>query len=96
MGGISSHWIKGLFRHTRSAIDSAVNSHKKAGVPAEQPRKYWLSNLQVETPLRELVYWAKIRWWVEQNYQRLKDDLGLDHFGGDHTQGDAGERVWNA
>jgi SRSO17 transposase len=32
--------------------------------------------------LQELVYWAKIRWWVEQNYQQLKDELGLDHFEG--------------
>ncbi len=49
---------------------------------AEEPTKYWLSNLPQETSLRELVYWAKIRWWVEQNYQQLKDDLGLDHFEG--------------
>ncbi len=28
------------------------------------------------------MYWAKIRWWVEQNYQQLKDNLGLDHFEG--------------
>lgn len=26
--------------------------------------------------VKELVYWAKIRWWVEQNYQQLKDDMG--------------------
>jgi SRSO17 transposase len=49
---------------------------------AKEPTKYWLSNLSDEASLRELVYWAKIRWWVEQNYQQLKDDLGLDHFEG--------------
>jgi SRSO17 transposase len=49
---------------------------------AKEPTKYWLSNLPEDTPLRELVYWAKIRWWVEQNYQQLKDELGLDHFEG--------------
>ena len=47
-----------------------------------QPTKYWLSNLPEETTVRDLVYWAKIRWWVEQNYQQLKDDIGLDHFEG--------------
>jgi SRSO17 transposase len=25
---------------------------------------------------------AKIRWWIEQNYQQLKEELGLDHFKG--------------
>ena len=49
---------------------------------ADQPTKFWLSNLPEETSLRDLVYWAKIRWWVEQNYQQLKDDIGLDHFEG--------------
>lgn len=49
---------------------------------ADEPTRYWLSNLPEDTSLRELVYWAKIRWWVEQNYQQLKDDLGLDHFEG--------------
>ena len=49
---------------------------------ATEPTKYWLSNLSHQASLRELVYWAKIRWWVEQNYQQLKDELGLDHFEG--------------
>lgn len=46
------------------------------------PTKYWVSNLAETTSLRDLVYWAKLRWWVEQNYQQLKDQLGLDHFEG--------------
>lgn len=49
---------------------------------SEQPTKFWVSDLGEDTPLRELVYWAKLRWWVEQNYQQLKDNLGLDHFEG--------------
>jgi SRSO17 transposase len=49
---------------------------------AAEPAKYWISNMGEETPLTELVYWAKIRWWIEQNYQQLKDELGLDHFEG--------------
>lgn len=47
-----------------------------------KPAGYWLSNLSETTALQELVYWAKIRWWIEQNYQQLKDELGLDHFEG--------------
>jgi SRSO17 transposase len=48
----------------------------------EAPKKFWVSNLAENVSLRELVYWAKLRWWVEQNYQQLKDQLGLDHFEG--------------
>lgn len=47
-----------------------------------EPEKYWLSNLPENTGLTELVSWAKIRWQIEQNYQQLKDELGLDHFEG--------------
>lgn len=49
---------------------------------AEAPTKFWFSNLPDTTTLKELVYWAKVRWWIEQNYQQLKDELGLDHFEG--------------
>jgi len=51
------------------------------------PAKYWFSSLPETASLQELVYWAKIRWWVEQNYQQLKDELGLDHFEGRSWQG---------
>lgn len=52
--------------------------------PAEsnEPLNYWVSNLLEETTLRELVSWAKLRWYIEQNYQQLKDQLGIDHFEG--------------
>lgn len=52
----------------------------------KSPIKYWFANLTETTGLQELVFWAKIRWFVEQNYQQLKDELGLDHFEG---------RSWN-
>ena len=54
---------------------------------AAQPEKFWFSNLPDTATLQELVYWAKIRWWVEQNYQQLKDELGLDHFEGRSWEG---------
>jgi SRSO17 transposase len=59
---------------------------QKTGNPRE-PFKAWLSNLPAETLLVDLVWWAKLRWWVEQNYQQLKDELGLDHFEGRTWQG---------
>lgn len=47
-----------------------------------EPVRYWFSNLPETATLRDLVYWAKIRYFIEQNYQQLKDELGLDHFEG--------------
>ena len=42
----------------------------------------YFSNLPESTSLRRLVAAAKSRWPVEQSYQEMKDDLGLDHFEG--------------
>ncbi|MFC5992972.1 IS701 family transposase [Pseudonocardia hispaniensis] len=47
-----------------------------------EPTDYWLSNLPADTPLRELVGLAKIRWRIEHDYRELKHGLGLDHFEG--------------
>jgi SRSO17 transposase len=47
-----------------------------------EPTDYWLSNLPADTPLRELVGLAKIRWRIEHDYRELKDGLGLDYFEG--------------
>jgi SRSO17 transposase len=49
---------------------------------APEPTKYWLSNLPADTPLKELVGLAKLRWRIEHDYRELKDALGLDHFEG--------------
>lgn len=54
---------------------------------AEAPTKYWFSNLPQEVSLRRLVRLAKLRWRVEQNYQQLKEELGLDHYEGRGWQG---------
>jgi SRSO17 transposase len=53
----------------------------------EEPTKYWLSNLPAETPLRELVRLAKLRWRIEHDYRELKHALGLDHFEGRSWRG---------
>jgi SRSO17 transposase len=51
------------------------------------PTKYWLSNLPEGVSRRHLVRLAKLRWRVEQNYQQLKEELGLDHYEGRGWQG---------
>ena len=53
----------------------------------ETPTKFWLANLPADTDLLSLVRFAKIRWWIEQGYQQLKDELGLDHYEGRSWQG---------
>ena len=51
------------------------------------PAKFVLSNLPAGTGLRTLVRVAKGRWWVEQSYQQMKEELGLDHFEGRSWRG---------
>ena len=45
-------------------------------------RKYYLSNLPADATLKRLAGVVKARWACEQAHQQLKEDLGLDHFGG--------------
>ena len=51
------------------------------------PTKFWFANLPEDASLLSLVRLAKIRWWIEQGYQQLKDELGLDHYEGRSWQG---------
>jgi SRSO17 transposase len=44
--------------------------------------KYYLVHLPPRTALRRLVALAHQRWAIEQQYQELKSELGLDHFEG--------------
>jgi SRSO17 transposase len=44
--------------------------------------KYYFIHLPARTPLRTLVTLAHQRWAIEQQYQELKSELGLDHFEG--------------
>jgi SRSO17 transposase len=53
----------------------------------DQTFKYYLSNLPANTPLAELVRVAHQRWTIEQGYQQLKEELGLDHFEGRSWRG---------
>jgi SRSO17 transposase len=44
--------------------------------------KYYLVDLPPTASLRTLVRLAHQRWAIEQQYQELKDEIGLDHFEG--------------
>ena len=44
--------------------------------------KYYLVDLPSTASLRDVVRLAHQRWAIEQQYQELKDELGLDHFEG--------------
>ncbi len=50
-------------------------------------RKYYLSNLPADTPVKKLAGAIKTRWVCEQAHQQLKEELGLDHFEGRSWQG---------
>ena len=49
--------------------------------------KYYLSNAPRRTSVRTLLTWAHQRWKIEQSYQQLKEELGLDHFEGRSWRG---------
>lgn len=53
----------------------------------EKPTRYWLSNLPKSTRLKHLIYTAKMRWHIERDYQKLKDELGLNHYEGRNWRG---------
>ena len=49
--------------------------------------KYAISNLPPRTSLLKAVRLWKSRWPVEQGYQQMKEELGLDHFEGRSWRG---------
>jgi SRSO17 transposase len=52
-----------------------------------EPAQYWVSNLPRHTALKRLVQSAKARWWIERDYQELKQELGLGHYEGRNWRG---------
>jgi len=59
-----------------------IGEHRSTG-----ERKYYLSNLPADTPIKQLAGAIKARWVCEQAHQELKEELGLDHFEGRSWQG---------
>ena len=52
-----------------------------------EPTKYWLSTLPADITFQRLVYFAKLRWRIERDYQELKQEVGLGHFEGRRWRG---------
>lgn len=52
-----------------------------------EPRHYWFSTLQANTPVKTLVATAQGRWRIERDYQELKSELGLHHYEGRNWRG---------
>jgi len=68
------------WRHGRPA--TAVWLLAERAVDGRRPTKFFLSNLPHTATLRQLVRLAHQRWAIEQQYQNLKTELGMDHFEG--------------
>ena len=49
--------------------------------------KYYLSSAPRQTSVKRMIGWAHHRWKIEQGYQQLKEELGLDHFEGRSWRG---------
>jgi SRSO17 transposase len=49
--------------------------------------KYYVSNAAADIGLKHFAKWVHERWRIEQGYQQLKEELGLDHFEGRSYQG---------
>jgi SRSO17 transposase len=49
--------------------------------------RYWVSNAGEEVSAKQLILWGHQHWQVEQGYQQMKEELGLDHFEGRSWRG---------
>jgi SRSO17 transposase len=47
-----------------------------------EPTKYWLSTMPEGMPIAELIDLAKLRWRIEEDYEDLKQEVGLGNFEG--------------
>lgn len=85
-------WLESRFYACRVQPSHGFNEgrppHKEVWLLVEWPRaekeptKYFLCDLPAHYTLRRLVRIAKGRWKIEQDYQQLKEELGLDHYEG--------------
>jgi SRSO17 transposase len=68
------------WRHARLAPEVWLVCDEEAGT---KPRlKYYFVHLPATASLRAVVALTHQRWAIEQQYQELKSELGLDHFEG--------------
>jgi SRSO17 transposase len=70
----------GDWRHRRLAAEVWLLCERDLG--ATPRTKYYLVNLPATASFKQVVRVAHRRWAIEQQYQELKTELGLDHFEG--------------
>lgn len=79
-------WPAHRWQHGRAAADVPDAEREARWLLVEWRTdgsiRYALSNLAASTPMEHAVHLWKSRWHVEQGYQQLKEELGLDHFEG--------------
>jgi SRSO17 transposase len=85
-------WLESRFYACRvqpaHGFDEGDPPHPEVWLLAEwpsgekEPTKYFLCDLPGNSTLRRLVRIVKSRWKIEQDYQQLKEELGLDHYEG--------------
>jgi SRSO17 transposase len=90
-------WLESRFHASRvqpaHGFDQGDPPHPEVWLLLEWPRgepeptKYFLCDLPKNYPLRRLVRTVKSRWKIEQDYQQLKEELGLDHYEGRNWTG---------
>jgi SRSO17 transposase len=68
------------YRHPRLSPEIWLLAERDVG-PRSKTRFYYV-NLPPTAPLSQIVRLAHQRWAIEQQYQELKTELGLDHFEG--------------
>jgi SRSO17 transposase len=93
----SQGWLESRFYAGRvqpaHGFDEGDPPHKEVWLlvewpPGEKaPSKFFLCDLPARYTLRRLVRLVKSRWKIEQDYQQLKEELGLDHYEGRNWTG---------
>ena len=93
----SKGWLESRFWATRvhpsHGFHEGKPPHKEVWLLVEWPESepapthYFFCDLPEHYTLRRLVRLAKSRWQIEQGYQQLKEELGLDHYEGRSWQG---------
>jgi SRSO17 transposase len=68
------------WRRTRALREIWLLAERAVG--AATPHRYYFSNLPPETSVGALARLVHQRWAIEQQYQDLKTEMGLDHFEG--------------
>ena len=93
----SKGWLESRFWATRVQPSHGFHEgkppHKQVWLLVQWPESeqapinYFFCDLPEHYSLRRLVRLAKSRWQIEQGYQQLKEELGLDHYEGRRWQG---------